>query len=90
MKKNTKTLPEKNTIMNLPLWKNYTGNIYVQKTIPIISNKSFNPLKQPETMLEHYSIPVCYVGSIEYTSNTGFGRRSSDVYTLWDDNRKEA
>ena len=23
-----------------------------------ISNKSFNPLKQPETMLEHYSIPA--------------------------------
>lgn len=26
--------------------------------VAIISNKSFNPLKQPETMLEHYSIPA--------------------------------
>lgn len=32
--------------------------------VAVISNKSFNPLKQPETMLEHYSIPAfdetCY------------------------------
>lgn len=26
--------------------------------VAVISNKSFNPLKQPETMLEHYSIPA--------------------------------
>ena len=26
--------------------------------VAVISNKSFNPLKQPETLLEHYSIPA--------------------------------
>lgn len=26
--------------------------------VAVICNKSFNPLKQPETMLEHYSIPA--------------------------------
>lgn len=26
--------------------------------VAIISNKSFNPMKQPETLLEHYSIPA--------------------------------
>ena len=26
--------------------------------VAVISNKSFNPLKQPETMIEHYSIPA--------------------------------
>lgn len=26
--------------------------------VAVISNKSFNPLKKPETMLEHYSIPA--------------------------------
>ena len=26
--------------------------------VAVISNKSFNPLKQPETVLEHYSIPA--------------------------------
>lgn len=26
--------------------------------VAVISSKSFNPLKQPETMLEHYSIPA--------------------------------
>lgn len=26
--------------------------------VAVISNKSFNPLKEPETMLEHYSIPA--------------------------------
>ena len=33
-------------------------NIVTFGDVATISNKSFNPLKEPETMLEHYSIPA--------------------------------